>query len=512
MVAQAVAMTFTLGPGVVLSVAQVGRHAVPGFAHEKAEKYLGLADRAAFELLIVLAGLLVCAYAGAAARRRWWEGAVILLLLAGVPAASALTGPDGGTSGLWAVGAGLAATLLVLTGVGSLLRRWERAARALADPTPPAAGPADDADEPHLAAQQRVATTRRAVLASVAGVVVVSGAAMAAGQRTGKRRRHVAASRELIRLSAMTSGLVPARARVGVEGVTPWRTRTEDLFVDHGGLQVPTIEPEDWSLRIHGLVEREVVIRYADLVAMPLTEAWVTVASVRNDVGGHRIGNPWWSGVRIADVLARAGVLPEADVVLQRSQDGWTCATPVAALTDGRQALLAVGINGEPLPLQHGFPVRTVVPGLNVHVSSCPWVVEFEVTRSDRVESSAVAQGWQAVSPIPLASRIDVPADGATVPVGGLAVAGMAWASGRGVAAVEVSLDGGDWRRARVARPGVVDTWQQWATEVQVAPGRHELRVRAVDGEGERQSGVPVDAKPGPARGWHTVRFTAEDD
>ncbi len=495
-VTTAITWIFTLSQSVMLIVAGVARHAVPERAHETAEKYLGLADRGVFVTLLVLAGLAVCAYAGAASRRRWWEGAVLLVLLAAVPVFAVLT-QSGSTFGdLTPVLCGLAAALFTLGVLGWLLRRYPEALAL----TP----------GPDLALRAR--TGRRALLGSVVAIAAGGAAGLLVGHRVGQRRRHVAVSRSLLRISEITEPIVPAQARVGLDGITPWRTRTEHFFVRDTVLQVPTIEPDDWTLRVHGMVEREIVLRYVDLVAMPLTEAWVTLGCRHNEVGGELVGNAWWSGVRVADVLARAGVLPQADSVLQTSHDGWQCVTPIGALTDSRDALLAFGMDGAPLTLEHGFPVRTVVPGVFGDAGACKWVVDLEVTRAVRLDDSV--SGSDGVSALTLASRIDTPADGDGIEltadsdgVGQLQVGGVAWASRLGVSAVEVSLDGGGWRRALVARPGVEDTWVQWSAGLSISAGEHDLRVRAVDGDGRVQQGVLQGPDPGPASGWHTVRF-----
>ena len=268
-------------------------------------------------------------------------------------------------------------------------------------------------------------------------------------------------------------------------------------------LAVPAVEPETWQLRIHGLVDRELVLTYQDLVDRELTEAWITLNCVSNEVGGDLIGNAWWSGVRIADLLRAAGVQEGADAVLQTSDDGWTCGTPLSALTDERNAMLAVAMNGRPLPIEHGFPVRTIVPGLYGYVSACKWVVDLKVTRFAEIEAYWTERGWSELGPVKIASRIDVAER--------TRIAGVAWAQGTGIEGVEVSIDGGDWVPASLARVPNVDTWVQWVLAVDLEPGEHVAQVRATDRDGLVQTGEEQDPVPDGATGWHTVTFTASE-
>jgi hypothetical protein len=273
---------------------------------------------------------------------------------------------------------------------------------------------------------------------------------------------------------------------------------------------VPAVEVDTWRLRIHGMVERELTLSFDDLLDRTLTESWITLTCVSNPVGDDLVGNAWWSGVRVADLLARAGPLPGADAVLQTSEDGWNCATPIEVLTDDRDALLAVAMNGEPLPLEHGFPVRMVVPGLYGYVSATKWLVDLEVTRFDDVEAFWTQRGWSPQGPIKTQSRIDVPAGNHRVTSGSVVVAGVAWAQHTGIETVEVRLDGGAWTPVELGRVPSLDTWVQWSGTIEVEQGVHTLAVRATDRSGYTQTGVQRDVLPDGATGWHTIEFTAE--
>jgi DMSO/TMAO reductase YedYZ molybdopterin-dependent catalytic subunit len=299
--------------------------------------------------------------------------------------------------------------------------------------------------------------------------------------------------------------------KVGVDGISKWKTPNTSFYQIDTVLVVPAIEPKDWQLRIHGKVDRELVLTFQDLLDRELTEDWITLNCVSNPVGGDLIGNAWWSGVRIADLLDLLGVHDDANAVLQTSQDGWTCGTPLSVLQDDRNAMLAVAMNGEPLPIDHGFPVRTIVPGLYGYVSACKWVVDMEVTRFDEFEAYWTGKGWAEQGPVKIASRIDVPEGGGEIASGGAPVAGVAWAQHTGIEGVEIAIDGGDWQPAELARVPSEDTWVQWALTVDVEPGDHQARVRATSRDGEVQTGVERDVVPDGATGWHTIDFTAKD-
>ena len=345
---------------------------------------------------------------------------------------------------------------------------------------------------------------RRAVLVTALGAL-----AGVAGGVFGRKRREVEAAIASLDLP-VDKGAVPAGADLDVEDLTSFRTPNSDFYLIDTALAVPAIRTQDWSLRIHGMVDREIRLSYDDLLARQLTQAWVTLCCVSNGVGGPLVGNAYWSGVRIADLLREAGVKPGADAVLQTSEDGWTCGTPLEALTDDRDALLAIAMNGKPLPVEHGFPVRMVVPGLYGFVSATKWLVDIEVSRFDKINAYWTERGWAEKCPIKTQSRIDVPRGNHRVDSGSVTVAGVAWAQHLGIEKVEVQLDGGAWQEVELARVPSVDTWVQWRGEVDVSPGVHRFTVRATDKSGTTQTAVRTDVIPDGASGWHSVEFTAE--
>jgi DMSO/TMAO reductase YedYZ molybdopterin-dependent catalytic subunit len=341
-----------------------------------------------------------------------------------------------------------------------------------------------------------------------AGLAVV-GAGL--GQVLGARRAGVETSREdLASTIDLPRAAPPDGVDLVVDGAEPWRTPNQDFYRIDTALSEPLVRAEDWTLRVHGMVENEVELDYDQLVGMGLESRWLTLNCVSNEVGGHLIGNALWTGIPIADVLALAKPTADADAVLSTSHDGWTAGTPLDVLTDGRDALFAVGMNGQPLPVAHGFPVRMIVPGLYGYVSATKWVVELEVSRFDDFEAYWTTRGWAERGPVKVASRIDVPSSRAHVTAGTVAVAGVAWAQHRGIQGVEVRVDDGDWNAARLAAVPSTDTWRQWVWEWDAEPGEYRLQVRATTADGEVQTSELAQPVPDGASGWHTIDVTVD--
>ena len=285
-------------------------------------------------------------------------------------------------------------------------------------------------------------------------------------------------------------------------------TPNQDFYRIDTALSIPRIDPANWTLRIHGLVDREVSLSFDELLAEPLVETHLTLTCVSNPVGGDLVGNAKWLGLPVKTLLQRAGIQPGADMVLSTSQDGFTASTPLEALLDERMALLAVGMNGEPLPLEHGFPVRMVVPGLYGYVSATKWVVDLEVTRFADKAAYWTTRGWSERGPVKLASRIDVPRRGARVD-GPVVLGGTAWAQTRGISKVQVQIDDGPWQDAELGALASADTWRQWRYAWnEASPGTHMASVRAFDGDGVMQTGTVAEVVPDGASGWHQVEFS----
>ncbi|GAB3175438.1 hypothetical protein GCM10027259_16870 [Micromonospora palomenae] len=344
------------------------------------------------------------------------------------------------------------------------------------------------------------------------GVGALAGAAAVAGLGGHwlAGRRGVSAAREAVTLPAPSAAApaVPAGADLSLAQLAPYVTPTSGFYRIDTALVVPQVDPETWRLRIHGRVRNPIELSFADLLARPMVERYVTLACVSNEVGGDLIGNARWLGVPLKELLDEADPEEGADQVVGRSVDGWTCGTPTAVLRDGRDALLAVGMNGEPLPVEHGFPARMVVPGLYGYVSACKWVTELELTSFADFDAYWVPRGWSAQGPVKTQSRIDTPRPRNRLTTGPVMVAGVAWAQHRGVSRVEVRVDGGPWREATLAPTVSVDTWVQWSWRWDATPGEHILQVRATDATGEPQTGREQPVEPDGATGWHTVKVT----
>jgi DMSO/TMAO reductase YedYZ molybdopterin-dependent catalytic subunit len=456
--------------------------ATPAWLKDAAIRAFGTQDKLVLltGAAVVLAGL--AALAGLLAARRRVYGQWLVLAVGGVGVLAAATRPD--ATMLSALPSLVAAALGAVV-LSSLVDR-------LTAPAPDPAG----------------AVPGRRLLLRTAGVVAGSGAvALGAGRLLGERTRDAEASRDAVRLPAPADPAppLPAGVEVGVAGVVPFRVPTRDFYRIDTALVVPRVPAPAWRLRVHGLVDREVSLDYATLLASPLVERDVTLACVSNEVGGDLIGNARWLGLPLGPLLRGAGPRPDADMVLSTSADGFTCSTPLAALVDGRDAMLAVGMNGQPLPIEHGFPVRMVVPGLYGYVSATKWVTDLEVTRFDRAQAYWTPRGWAERAPVKTQSRIDVPRAGQAVSAGRVAVAGVAWAQHVGIDRVEVRVDDGPWQVARLAAEASVDTWRQWVFAWEASPGEHVLQVRATDRKGTTQTGDEAPVAPDGATGWHTV-------
>ncbi len=348
---------------------------------------------------------------------------------------------------------------------------------------------------------------RRSFMAT-SGIAVVGAAAGGVAGSLLTRRSTVTHARALVKLPPPAKVLPPLAASTDlhIPGLSPFVTPNGSFYRVDTALLIPQVSPASWRLRVHGMVSRELDITFNDLLRRPLTEADITLCCVSNPVGGPYISNTRWLGVPLASVLREAGIRSGADQLLSTSTDGYTSGTPVATVMDGRNALLAVAMDGAALPVAHGFPVRMVVPGLYGYVSATKWVTDINVTTFAAQQGYWVQQGWAERGPVKTESRIDVPNGTATVKAGRVAVAGVAWAQRRGVAAVEVRVDGGPWQEARLATVPGIDTWRQWVWDWDAAAGTHQLQVRATDETGYTQTSAQADPYPDGATGWHTVQ------
>jgi DMSO/TMAO reductase YedYZ molybdopterin-dependent catalytic subunit len=408
-------------------------------------------------------------------------------------AAAAMTRPD---APLWWALPSVLGAIAGMVALWALVgRRPGRASGSRAD----AAAPATRRTAPPAADRRRFLVTGAGVVA----LTLVSGG-------TGialKGRRNVAGQRAALRLPAPASGAaaLPAGVDLGTVGLEPFLTPNRDFYRVDTALVVPQISPDDWHLAVDGLVDRRLELDFDDLLSRRLVERDLTLVCVSNEVGGHLAGTARWLGVPLADLLREAGVQPGANQLVSRSRDGFTAGTPVDVVLDGRDALVAVGMNGEPLPVEHGFPARLIVPGLYGYVSATKWLTSLELTTFDAFDAYWVRRGWAQQAPIKTFARIDTPRGLAKVAAGPVPVAGVAWAVDRGIDGVEVRVDDGPWQPARLGAVPGRDTWRQWVFDWSAPPGRHTLTVRATDGTGAVQTEERAPPIPDGASGWHSI-------
>jgi len=304
--------------------------------------------------------------------------------------------------------------------------------------------------------------------------------------------------------SGIAAGTIDVPADATLSPVTPFITPNDDFYRIDTVLSFPRIYLPDWKVEITGMVDKPLTFTYDQLLARPQVERIVTLCCVSNEVGGEYISNAQFQGVMLADILREAGVHSRAEQVFSTSLDGWTCGFPVAAALDGRDAMIALGMNGKALPLEHGFPARLVVPGLYGYVSATKWLKSIKLTTWDDAEGFWVPRGWAREAPVKTQSRIDVPRDGEQVKAGPTKIAGIAWAQHRGIERVEVRVDDGDWQQARLGADVTNDAWRQWVLDWTPTAGRYTLQVRATDKTGETQTSQLAPPDPDGATGYHT--------
>ena len=473
------------GPGSVPVIA-VGTALIPLTPESVKERAIGLFGTSDKTALIVGTCVLLAALsfgAGVLARRRPSIGDAGIILFAGVGALAAARAGVGGVGSMIPSAVAAVVGVAVLRALLTRVRRVERQG---------AGGP-----------------RRRAVLYGLGSGTAAALAVGAAGLAGMRVRFGDASARTDLALPAPTVPATPQPAGVdpGV-GAVPFRTDAADFYRIDTALFVPHIDPASWQLRIHGMVDREVTLDFATLVKRPLVERDVTLTCVSNEVGGPLIGNARWLGALLAPLLAEAGVSRDADQLVSRDQHGMSIGTPLSAVTDGRDAMLAIGMNGAPLPFEHGFPVRMVVPGLYGYVSACKWITDIEVTRFDAYDAYWVQRGWGARGPVKVSSRIDTPRSGRDRDAGQVTLAGVAWAQHTGIAKVEVRVDDGAWATATLAPVATADTWREWSWRWDAAAGDHRLAVRATTSTGEVQTADQADTVPDGATGLHQISVT----
>ncbi|MDQ0767702.1 DMSO/TMAO reductase YedYZ molybdopterin-dependent catalytic subunit [Pseudarthrobacter defluvii] len=473
----------------------------PPWLKDFAVTTFGTNDKAALFVGMGLTIAVLACVLGVMAYRKWALGVLGVLFMGAVIVACVVTRAGVSPADAIPTVLGTAAGLLVLRRLMVRLwglKEWPEAAADTAYDG--GTGPGGEG------------TSRRGFFTAAGITGLAAGIAATGGRLLGAARNNVVQAREALRLPApaKAAAAVPAGVQSPVPGVTPWLTPNNEFYRIDTALSVPEVNVDDWELRVHGLVEQEVTLTFQDLLDAELIESHVTLTCVSNPVGGNLAGNARWLGLPIREVLARARPKDGADMVLSTSIDGFSASTPLEVLQDGRDAMLAIGMNGEPLPLEHGYPVRMVVPGLYGFVSATKWVVDLEVTRFADSKAYWTERGWSERGPIKTMARVEVPKSFAKVPAGKVVVGGTAWAQTRGITKVEIQIDSGDWAEATLSTEASTSTWRQWSYEWDATPGPHYIKVRATDGTGEVQTDKRADPVPDGASGWQSVMVTVQ--
>ena len=466
---------------------------------------LGRSDKPALVTGTVVITVLIGVVAGLLAARHRIVGDAFFVAFAvlGMIAALDITGSSAGAvvfGALFAAGAGIAS-------LRTMLRRATQPDPAVRS-KPPARAPQTRraAPTPRTKTAAAPTSTRRRFLVLTGGLA----AAAVVGGDIGRAlldRVSVAAARAKVLLPhpRRPAPPLPAGSSLAVEGISPLVTPNDSFYRIDTALSVPQVDPDHWTLKVLGRVDHPFELTFAEVLAMPMVEEYVTLQCVSNEVGGPLVGNAKWLGVPLPMLLDRAGIQKGADQIVGRSVDDFTAGCPTSAMLDGRTALLAVGMNGEPLPTKHGFPARLIVAGLYGYVSATKWVTQLEATTFSDYDAYWVPRGWAQQGPIKTESRIDVPRGNGTLAAGTIAIAGVAWAPTRGIKAVEVQIDNDPWQHAALATAINGDTWRQWSYQWPAIQGTHQIRVRATDGTGAVQSADEEPPPPNGASGYHTI-------
>ncbi len=519
----------------VIAVGQASIDLTPPPVKDFAISTFGSNDKTALLTgILVLLAVFACVI-GVAAVRRFRYGVVGLGVFTAVGLVSALTRPTAGAADVLPSLVGAAAGLLAMwrlvqaanedaadraalagdsDGAGAPPALDEPSVGELGDPgaswvprRPAMPGtPPGGAHRARPAGAAVPGSGRRQFLVTGSVAVAAAGASGLVG-RVLAERGNVTRARAAIKLPPPIQRVPPLPKGVDlhIPGLSSFVTPASSFYRVDTALVLPQVAPSSWQLRIHGMVAHEITLTFDDVLKLPLLEDWITLCCVSNPVGGPYIGNALWLGASLTKLLRAAGIRAGAEQLLCTSVDGFTSGTPVQTVMDGRDALLAVAMNGSPLPVAHGFPARLVVPGLYGYVSACKWITDIKVTTFANEYAYWATRGWSQQAPIKTESRIDVPNGSSTVRAGRTPIAGVAWAQHKGIAAVEVRVDGGDWHEARLAAVPGIDTWRQWVYEWDATRGDHIIEARATDKTGYTQTGALAPPPPNGATGYPSV-------
>lgn len=351
--------------------------------------------------------------------------------------------------------------------------------------------------------------SRRQLLIALGATAAFAATTAIVGRYAQSTFDSITASRNSIRLPkpASPAPRLPAGYEFPVPGLTPFFTPNSDFYRVDTALTLPQVPADQWTLTVHGLVNHPIRLSYHDILAMPLVERDITLSCVSNDVGGPYVSTARWLGVPLSTVLKKAGVQSSATQLLSTSSDGMTIGSPTEIVLDGRDAMLAIAMNGEPLPVEHGFPARLLVPGLFGYASATKWVTDLELT-TFAAQPYWVRRGYDRTGPAKTGSRIDLPRPFAQLKAGPVTVAGIAYDQHRGIGTVQVRFDGGPWQTADLTTEVNFDTWRQWRIMWAATPGTHQIEVRAADTSGNIQPQARTPVFPSGATGWELVVVT----
>jgi DMSO/TMAO reductase YedYZ molybdopterin-dependent catalytic subunit len=464
----------------VLAVGSVVIDATPTPVKEYAVANFGTADKPILLATVTLVTLVAAAFAGALSRRRVGLGIAFIVLLTGLATAAAVTRPVAASSDAFPGIVSATVGLAILLGLRHSLMLAEPLAGGGERELPATAYPTSH-------------DGRRQFLIGAGAVAMGAAGAAAFGQKLSAVD---SVSQTRLPVPADAAGAFPKGVEGKVPGISPLRTSNGAFYRVDTNLTVPRVDAARWLLRVDGMVERPMTLTYRQLMAMPMIESDITLTCVSNEVGGGYVGAARWQGVRLADLLDRVGIRSGADQLLSTAVDGFTIGTPMEVVRDGRDAMIAVAMNGQTLPAVHGFPARLVIPGLYGFVSATKWLARLTATTYAKDVAYWTERDWATDAPIKMSARVDTPRPLSTIEAGMTAVGGVAWAQQIGIAQVEVSIDDGPWQRASLGPDVGIDYWRQWYLPWMATPGRHSLRVRATDRKGALQ--VPERAKPFP--------------
>ena len=497
------AFTATPGSSPLFAVGSAVIDLAPAWLKELVISLFGTGDKVALFVVLGILVLILALVVGVLQFRRPPWGSVLLAAVGVVSVIAVAT--RAGSSALWALPslAGVFGGIMVLRATSNKLHDWVYASAPAPAPITPGLS------TPRTTARASVTRRRFFILlgGTTAGAVVIGLGARALN--AGTAAVNTVRQALVLPAPAIAAPAVPAGASLDVPGISPLISSNDGFYRIDTALQVPVIDASTWKLKITGMVDSEIEIGFDELLELPMTEHVATLMCVSNEVGGDLVGTATWLGYPIRELLKRAGPKAGADMVLSTSVDGFTAGTPLdVLLEEDRQSLLTVGMNGEPLPIEHGFPVRMVVPGLYGYVSATKWVVELRVTTFAADMGYWTPRGWDALGPVKTASRIDVPSSGSSAPAGTVVIAGVAWAQHRGVEGVDVRIDNGDWQPATMAEAISIDTWRQWYLEWDAAAGNHTVAVRATGAPGDTQRENRIPVAPNGSEGFHTITVT----